>query len=328
MNRIANFLRTIRNPNLYHGHGVKPPFFEGWYFKMVSADQSQRLAVIPGIFLGQGGQAFIQVLDGLRATADFHEFPVDAFWASETDFEVRVGANHFTRDAIRLDIDDELGVVKGELQFSDPTPWPVSWTSPGIMGWYAWVPRMECYHGVVSLDHRIQGSLEVNGELIDFSQGRGYIEKDWGQAFPSGYVWMQSNHFETLGASFTGSIAMIPWLGRSFRGFIVGFWHAGRLYRFATYTGARTTRLEIDDSQVRWRIEDRHHTLEIIACRESGAPLKGPSRQDMLRRVEETMLATIELRLETQSGQTLFHETGGSAALEVHGELDALLGAG
>ena len=284
------------------------------------------MAMIPGVFLGQGGQAFIQVLDGVRATADFHVFPVGEFWASETDFEVRIGANHFTRDAIRLDIDDELGLVKGELRFSDPVPWPVSWTSPGIMGWYAWVPRMECYHGVISLDHRIQGRLQVDDKLIDFNEGRGYIEKDWGQAFPSGYVWMQSNHFETPGVSFTGSIAMIPWLGRSFRGFIVGLWHAGRLYRFATYTGARTTRLEIDDSQVRWRIEDKRHALEITASRESGGPLKGPSRQDMLRRVEETMLATIELRLETQSGKTLFHGTGCSAALEVHGDLEALLG--
>ena len=23
------------------------------------------------------------------------------------------------------------------------------------MGWYAWVPFMECYHGVLSLDHTI-----------------------------------------------------------------------------------------------------------------------------------------------------------------------------
>ena len=49
----------------------------------------------------------------------------------------------------------------GRLVFEGITPWPVSITSPGIMGWYAWVPKMECYHGVLSLDHRIQGDLQI-----------------------------------------------------------------------------------------------------------------------------------------------------------------------
>jgi hypothetical protein len=33
---------------MYHGHGKRPPFFEGWYYKLVSADETQRYAVIPG----------------------------------------------------------------------------------------------------------------------------------------------------------------------------------------------------------------------------------------------------------------------------------------
>lgn len=56
--------------------------------------------------------------------------------------------------------------------------------SPGIMGWYAWVPTMECYHGVVSLDHAISGKLMIEDQAHDFNGGRGYIEKDWGKSFP------------------------------------------------------------------------------------------------------------------------------------------------
>jgi hypothetical protein len=84
---------------------------------------------------------------------------------------------------------------------------------------------MECYHGVLSFDHGITGQLTVNGEIFDFNGGRGYIEKDWGQAFPKAWIWMQSNHFEQPGTCLTASVAIIPWLRSAFSGFVVGLWH-------------------------------------------------------------------------------------------------------
>ena len=46
------FVRGLRRPEAFHGSGVTSGFFEGWYVKVVSADQQQRWAVIPGIFRG------------------------------------------------------------------------------------------------------------------------------------------------------------------------------------------------------------------------------------------------------------------------------------
>jgi hypothetical protein len=310
---------------VYHGHAARPPFFEGWYFKLVSADETRRLAVIPGVFLGQDGHAFIQVLDGMRLSAEYLRFPLESFWAAQSDFEVRIGPNRFTRQEIQLDLATQLGRLQGALRFGEPAPWPVTWTAPGIMGWYAYVPRMECYHGVVSLDHAIEGALRLDERELDFSGGRGYIEKDWGQAFPSAYVWMQSNHFDQAGVSLSASIAMIPWLGRAFRGFIVGLWHGGVLYRFATYTGAKTTHLEIGERFIEWRMQDRGCQLELRAARENAGLIFGPSRWDMLRRVEESMLASVEVRLSRRSGETIFAGVGRNASLEVHGELERLL---
>ena len=107
--------------------------------------------------------------------------------------------------------------------------------------------------------------------------GRGYIEKDWGQSFPSAWVWFQSNHFETPGTSLTASVAVIPFLGGAFRGFIVGLWHERRLYRFATYTGAEIETLDIQPDHVRWVIVDKEHRLELIARRAPGAAILGPT---------------------------------------------------
>jgi len=266
----TQFWRGIMNPAIYHGHSKAPPFFFCFYFKLVSEDESQRFAIIPGVFLGEDAHAFVQVLNGntaqcKTATSSYHRFHVSDFWASEEKFEVRIGENYFSQNSIDLKIDDKLGKIYGKLAFEGITPWPVSILSPGIMGWYAWVPKMECYHGVLSLDHQIQGHLQINTESINFTGGRGYIEKDWGQSFPAGYVWFQSNHFDTPGTSLTASVAVIPWLGSAFRGFIIGLWHQDRLYRFATYTGAKTETLNITDDRVTWIIRDRRYRLEMVA---------------------------------------------------------------
>ena len=41
-----------------------------------------------------------------------------------------------------MNIDNELQQVMGELKFTGHKPWPVSITTPGAMGWYAYIPLM------------------------------------------------------------------------------------------------------------------------------------------------------------------------------------------
>jgi hypothetical protein len=58
---MRNFFYTTLRPAMYHGHGKRAPFFEGWYYKLVSVDEQHRYAVIPGVILGEDGHTFIQV---------------------------------------------------------------------------------------------------------------------------------------------------------------------------------------------------------------------------------------------------------------------------
>jgi len=302
---------------MYHGHGKPPPFFEGWYFKLVSEDECSRYAIIPGIILGPGGHAFIQLLDGVKASTTYHTFTLPEFQASRTEFELGIANNHFNSQGISLDLDTPAGRIFGQVRFDKPHPWPVTVTSPGIMGWYAWVPAMECYHGVLSFDHGLSGSLAIDGRRVDFTGGRGYIEKDWGAAFPEGYVWMQTNHFEQPGVCLTASVAIIPWLRTAFPGFIIGLWVNGELHRFATYTGARLEKIEITDEHVIWAVGERKERIEMTATRAEAGLLKGPARLEMGKRVNETLKASVQVRLVTSGGKTIFEGTGRHAGLEV-----------
>lgn len=322
---MPGYIHKMLHPEIYHGHGKPPPFFEGWYYKLVSKDENSRYAIIPGVILGGKGHAFIQVLNGISGDSSYHVFPLDSFWSSKERFEIRIDRNEFSSNRIKLHIDDHERSVSGELRFEGVKPWPVNWISPGIMGWYAWVPRMECYHGVVSLDHRIQGRLRVDGQNINFNRGRGYIEKDWGESFPKAWVWFQSNHFESKGTCITASVAIIPWLRSAFKGFIIGFLFEGQLYRFATYTGAEIERLEISDTQVHWIVKNKDYRLVMMAEKGRGGLLRGPTRLDMGKRIVETLDARVDVELSNRAGNILFQGSGRYAGLEVQGDLDRLL---
>ncbi len=326
---MVNFIQTRLNPDWYHGKGKRAPFFEGWYYKLVTRDERRAFAIIPGVLIAQSTKethAFIQVLDGTHGKARYHR--IGSFTSVDKAFDVTIGQSRFTRERLMLNHEDEHGAICGELHFYDLTPYPVTFTSPGIMGWYGWIPFMECNHGIVSMDHTISGSLTLYGETIDFTGGRGYTEKDWGTNFPSAYVWMQTNHFATPNMSLSASIATIPNLGRTFNGFIVALLHRGRIYRFATYNRSKVDKLRIDEQTVEWVLFNRDYELVITAQRAAGAPLKGPEKHAMHMRVDETLQATIHLRLSALDGFRrilIVEDTGRNAGLEVVGDVERLL---
>ena len=304
--------------------------FEGWYFKLVDEPGEQPRAIIPGVFLGDDAHAFIQVLDGRAGTSVYHRFALDAFSASRDSFDVSIGRSRFGRSGISLDIEpgetDGGQGVKGSVGFSEWNGWPVTAASPGVMGPYSFGPLMEGKHGILSMDHGLSGALSVDGQQTVYDGGRGYIEKDWGRGFPSGYVWAQSNHFDRPGVSISASVARIPWLTGSFRGYLVGLLLDGQLLRFTTYTGATIDSIAVDDDRYHLSIADRAHRLEITATRAGGALLMAPYEKRMVERVAETMTSTIDVRLCSRAGNdVLFEGTGAHGCLEVQGKLDGVL---
>jgi len=333
MQSPKSFLEGVRHPEAFHGNGKASPFFEGWYVKLVSEDLSQRWAVIPGIFKGidkadsderqSHDEAFIQVLDGSTGRSWFHSFDISEFKASTDKFEVQIGNNFFSEKEVRLDLPQLKGTIKITTPF---IPWPVTLRSPGIMGWYGLVPFMECFHGIVSFGHQLEGSLSVEGKEQSFSKGKGYIETDWGRGFPSGYIWMQTNHFDFNNeTSLIASCAIIPWIGKSFRGFIMGITHEGKLYSWTTYNGSKELELRVDDSHVFWKVTGPDGTLELKAERTRGGLLHAPLHKNMHRRVEETMDSTVEINLLDKNNVEIVKGTGTAAALEIFGELEKLL---
>lgn len=317
-------IKSLFNPPEFQGWGMKSRYFEGWYFKIVDPSEKYAFAVIPGVAMDGNGnkQAFIQVLDGKLQSAAYHKFGFDEFKALPGTFEITIRDNYFSEKEMRID----LPGLKGELLFSRNVPWPGKWYSPGIMGPYTFAPFMECYHGVVSMDHVITGSLLVGGREVDFSGGRGYMEKDWGRSFPGAYIWMQSNHFSEPGISLKASVARIPWVTGSFTGFIAGLWLNGELFRFTTYNGTKLLRSKANGSSVAITMENRRYRLELEADRDRATGLASPIRGFMDGRIEESMTSVVRVKLmDARSGQLLLDDIGRNAGLEVAGKIEKIM---
>lgn len=317
------YLRNILRPELFHGHNKTKDFFEGWYFKIVDQAEENIFAFIPAVFLSEEkgrSHSFIQVLDGVKLKPFYHRYAVGDFVASRDNFELELAGSYFSKDRIKLAIDNQLQRVQGELRFVGHKPWPVSLTAPGAMGWYAYIPLMECYHGVLSFDHKIEGSLVIDGREVDFTGGRGYLEKDWGRSFPEAWLWLQSNHFQVTGTSLMASIALIPWLKGQFRGFIVGFYHQERLYRFTSYNRAKIEDFTIDaGDNVLLVLANRAYRLTIQTRADAGTGLLyGPYKNEMVGNVKESLTAEIEVELvEIKTDKVIFAGTGRNSGMEL-----------
>jgi tocopherol cyclase len=312
---------------LYQGGSKKRRYFEGWYFKHVSADFSQSWSFIPGISRGETngeGYSFVQAIEGRAGKTWWFEYPLNAFEASNRNLDIRVGANRFSASGISLNLTNESAQFRGELTYGDLDRPPQNIGSPGVMGPFSFLPFMECRHGLISLDHRIEGSFEHDGQSVDMAGGRGYIEKDWGSSMPSSWIWTQSNNFPVPGDSFMLSIADIPWLGRRFTGFLCAGRLHGHFIREATYTGARIEGFRLDDHEIGLSIVRGNSRIEFLATRTQGGSLRAPVKGLLSRRIAESGDAKVALRW-TRGDELLFEGEAPLAGLELVGNPASLL---
>ncbi|MFZ5429127.1 MAG: tocopherol cyclase family protein [Bacteroidota bacterium] len=310
-------MRLFR-PHVFQGNLNSKSYFEGWYFKQVTADLENVWSFIPGISLTPSAKtAFIQVIDGISGSTAWFDYPLETFQYDPESMKVKVGNSWFTENGIHLDIQQNGHTFSGELTFDQRVGFPSTLFSPGIMGWYSFVPFMECKHGIVSVNHSLRGSLNLNGRETDFSGGKGYIEKDWGTSFPESWIWIHSNHFDEPGASFMFSVAKIPWLGSYFIGHISYLYAGGEFYRFATYNGSKIKKLTWTENLLTLLVEGRRHLLEVTVTPNKGGHLKAPVSGEMSRIIKESIDSTVSLKLSGKDGGVIFEDTGQRAGFEI-----------
>lgn len=314
-------IKLIRNPDVYHGINKKPIYFEGWYFKIVQAQAGQTFCFIPGVFLSKDKEhshSFIQVLKGNENNFKYLSFKKDAFKASTSEFHVAVGESTFSLNQIHLNINQQNEKIFGTLHFDHITKWPDSKINPGSMGFYNYIDFMQCYSQVCAINGNINGKLTMNGETVDFTGGKLYIEKNWGKAFPYSYLWVQGNSFEKGNGSITCSIGHIPFPIKSFTGFLIGLNIKGRFYKF-TSINRSTLSIKYESNKIIIKSYNKHYFLKIEASysQETFMDLYAPRDGKMLPIARETLLGKLSVTLyDRKSRCMIFHDSCSSAGIE------------
>jgi hypothetical protein len=310
--------RRLYNPEIFQGNLRKKQYFEGWYFKQVSQDQTYTFSFIPGVSLVENDpHAFIQIMNGYEATSDYIRYPVNEFsWDTRRLF-LKVGSSTFTASGIILNIESENINLTGKIDFSNMIRYPKSIFSPGIMGWYSFVPFMECNHGIISVNHDLYGKISINKNEVDFTGGKGYIEKDWGTSFPEAWIWIQSNNFKEHETSFSFSLAKIPWMGRFFIGFIAFLYLNRRFYLFSTYNKSIFSEITHSKEMIEITVRNKWNILKIKVIKNSFGDLRAPVSGEMSRRIKESVDSEVHLQLCDKHGNQEYEGTGKNVGLEI-----------
>lgn len=310
-------LRVYR-PEVFQGNLKKKNYFEGWYYKHVSKDLSKVWSFIPGVSLSTKDQhSFIQVIDGISGQSEYVNYPLADFKWNNKKLYLKIGDSEFTEKWINLKIENENIKVAGRIDFHNITKYPKNLFSPGIMGWYSFIPFMECKHGVVSVIHDLSGSISLKKDMIDFNGGKGYIEKDWGSSFPESWLWIQANNFNDNSTSFNFSVAKIPWLGRFFIGFICFLYFNKKFYLFSTYNNSLITQMKHDSESVDLTMKSREMVLKVRVLKSLFSELRAPVSGDMSRRIKESIDSEVILSLYDKNLNLIYNDWSKRAGLEV-----------
>ncbi|MFA6856534.1 MAG: tocopherol cyclase family protein [Treponema sp.] len=316
-------MQFILNPMPFQGNLHKRKYFEGWYLKHVSKDKSCVLSFIPGISLTPEDRCcFIQVIDGISGKTWYIKYPLETFQWNSSVFSVSAGTSTFSLNECSINIDESDLKIAGNLNYSEMQFYPRTPGHPGIMGWFSFIPGLECRHDVLSMNHTVSGTLQMNGKLLDFTEGSGYIEKDWGWNFPSSYIWMQCSNFDESGTSFMMAVArvpIVPFAGKGILGFLGFLQTRGKIRTFGTWNRwAVKNCLFPGNGEGTVMLTDGHEQIDCCVKSSSAGMLKAPAKGAMSQIVKESINASVSIRV-TGKDRTVFSLEGYPGGFEQRG---------
>jgi hypothetical protein len=317
------YFKKLIHPEYYQGNKKMKNYFEGWYYKLVSQDENYTLALIPGISKSEKDpHAFIQLFvserkgQHVKLSTYYFRYALEDFSYSHRTFHVQIGKNYFSKDKLQISLKNDQVNLFGTLMISHTTPIKRTLFMPNIMGFFGYFNFMECYHGVISMNHQFDGFLNYNQQILSFDHAKGYIEKDWGKSFPRAYVWIQSNHFDDPNTSLMFSYADIPFLGFYFKGLIANVLIHNKEYRFATYNAAKVKKENIEPKNVFYQLKKGKYTLEIKAVSTTETSLASPRNGQMIEQIKEGLSGVVHIKLFDRK-TLIYEDTGKHAGIEI-----------
>ena len=307
----------LKQPFLLQGQSKQANYFEGWYFKQVNLALNRTISFIFGISTHHSDpHAFIQVIHSHPLKTYYIRYPLDSFFAKDDGYQL--GDSYFSQKELKINIQTETLSCKAQLSYATLTPLKSTLYQPNIMGPFAYLGKMECNHGVVSMHHVVNGTLTLNGEAWLFNQDVGYIEKDWGKSFPKRYIWLQGNHFKNEHTHLMVSVADIPFGLFHFEGLIAQLNHPQYAKRMATYTLAHKSKLIKTTDGFTLTLKQGSTRLILDVQVNEKAELVSPHEGKMKNTIKEGLGGQITIKL-YEKESLLYEDTSLNCGIEIEG---------
>ena len=161
----------------FHGRKRSGPYFEGWYLKHQSRHE-QSLALIPAFHIDHLGHrsASLQVI--ANSGSWWLEYPETQFQAAPDQFQIQLGQSCFNCQRSVLNIAQDEFLLQGTLNYGSFTA-----IRSDIMGLFSLFAGMQCSHGIISMGHQLEGTLNLNGEYWTSRTGQGISKPTGGSLF-------------------------------------------------------------------------------------------------------------------------------------------------
>ncbi|XP_072163474.1 uncharacterized protein [Diadema setosum] len=229
-------------PNQYdpHVYPEKGPFIEGWYMRLIDADNARSLGVLFGRVLPRGddgnspGESSSDAPDTylglIRSNGSDASMVVVEAYPNEDDIEVTVkGGKPVTKNPYLMPSSYFEWTARSygffnvtpnstvfdftidEINFSGNFSGPVAWDSSGRgpEGWLTHLPSLPIHWFVYSLASPgtyTWRNLDTGRTLS--GNAHAHQEKNWGSGFPEGWVWTQGFNKST-NTAFAGTFGVL-----------------------------------------------------------------------------------------------------------------------
>ena len=214
--------------------------FEEWYFKILDIAQKKIIIGKVNVKENHGKNSgvchLIYNVDGeeKQDSIQIHNVNIDKdglTWES----------NIISKSKVQMDMD---GAFKGELIIENVMDTKQSFIKPSVMGYYQYLPRLEFYEEVVTLQGKIKGMVSINGIDTDFSGGSYYLQRQWGNKYPNVWLWAQCNGFKKKkNLALTIGVARLKLWFNYYTAFAIPICYDNRVEVFSNYNGGQIAKL-------------------------------------------------------------------------------------
>ena len=317
---LENILPGIYSPEKFQGNSNKKPHFETWRVKFVTANHSQSVLFTISVCYGKYPTCAIQIQDGNTGATNIIELSPEKLKASKKCFDVSV--DNFKLNSYGLNLDFCSGGIElcGSLKFGPFKSFPKSILSPGIMGPLSFNPFLPVHHAIISMNHKVDGEIKINGKNYLFDEGSGYIEKSWGNFYPKSWVMIQCHTFNIENTSFFFVAAPAQLQNRTMQGMLCFLKNGDKIYNLSMYKGAKIE--NISYNQRIFFIEASCNNIKFDATiipRTYGS-LKVPSPESKEWMMHECLNATLHINV-FENGEKILTAEGEQSSFDLVGDI-------